>query len=167
MNGCSRFRICCGAVLLCLVLLPALAGAESLSGRVRWIYDGDTIAVSGVGTVRLLGIDAPEREASSRDHFYRRWQITPATLRQIHHSGKDYLIENLKGQTVVLKTEGVPRDRYGRLLAYVYNADGDLINRVILEKGYAAVFRRSDFSLKDSFLQAESQARAKRLGLWQ
>ncbi len=167
MGARCRAHIRCGVILCCLVLLPALAGAETLSGRVRWIYDGDTIAVSGVGTVRLLGIDAPEREASSRDRFYGRWQITPATLRRIHHSGKVFLIETLKGKTVTLQTEGAPRDRYDRLLAYVFTADGELVNQLMLEKGYAAVYRRSDFSRKESFLQTEQQARTNRLGLWQ
>jgi len=65
-------RVLTAALLLCL-LLPTLAAAETLSGRVKWIYDGDSIEVAGIGTVRLLGIDAPEHKASQRDRYYQRW----------------------------------------------------------------------------------------------
>jgi micrococcal nuclease len=155
------------ALLLCILLLPTLSIAETLSGRVKWIYDGDSIEVAGIGTVRLLGIDAPEHKASQRDRYYQRWGIEPSTLRQINQSGKAYLIESVKGKTVVLKTEERKRDRYNRLLAYVYLKDGRLLNRLLLEKGYAVVYRRFDFELKSNFLTAEARARDKKRGIWQ
>ncbi len=156
----------CGIVLLCL-LLPSLSAAATLSGTVQWIHDGDTIRVSGIGTVRLLGIDAPEQEASHRDRFFRRWKISPEDLRRTHREGKTYLIRTLKGQTVQLKTDAEQRDRYGRLLAYVYTPAGQLVNRNLLEKGYAVVYRRFDFVLKKDFLAAEADARKARRGIWQ
>ena len=123
--------------------------------------------MSGIGTVRLLGIDAPEYEASRRDRYYRRWGIDPATLRRIHREGKAYLIDSLKGRTVALATGKEQRDRHGRLLAYVYLPDGRLLNRLLLKKGYAVVYRRFDFELKADFLEAEDRARRTKLGLWQ
>lgn len=155
------------ALLLCLLLWQTLAGAETLHGQVSWIYDGDTIEVAGVGTVRLLGIDAPERETSWRDNYFQRWAIAPATLRQIHGAGKAHLIETLKGQSVTLQTENKQRDRYNRLLAYVYLPDGRLLNQLLLEKGYAVVYRRFDFELKADFLAAENRGRDNKRGLWQ
>jgi micrococcal nuclease len=155
------------SLLLLLALLPSFASAETLSGQVKWIYDGDSIEVTGIGTVRLLGIDAPEHKASQRDRYYLRWGIEPATLRHINQTGKTYLIESVKGKTVVLKTEEKERDRYNRLLAYVYLPDGRLLNQLLLEIGYAVVYRRFDFELKSDFLEAESQARRCRKGLWQ
>ncbi|MEJ2700672.1 MAG: thermonuclease family protein, partial [Desulfuromonadales bacterium] len=59
------------------------------------------------------------------------------------------------------------RDRYGRLLAYVVLPDGRMLNRLLLEKGYAAVYRRFDFRLKQDFLRAEADARRRQVGLWQ
>ncbi|MEZ4484577.1 MAG: thermonuclease family protein [Syntrophotaleaceae bacterium] len=156
-----------GLLLLCILLYPNLGLAETLSGRVKWIYDGDSIEVAGVGTVRLLGIDAPEHKPSQRDRYYQRWGIAPATLRRINQAGKTYLIESVKGKTVVLKTEQKERDRYNRLLAYVYLPDGQLLNRLLLEKGHAVVYRRFDFALRTVFLEAEAQARCNKRGLWQ
>ncbi|APG28794.1 hypothetical protein A7E78_13735 [Syntrophotalea acetylenivorans] len=161
-----RSTLICSFLLL-LALLPSSASAETLSGRVKWIYDGDSIEVTGIGTVRLLGIDAPEHKASQRDRYYLRWGIEPATLRHINQAGKTYLIESVKGETVVLKTENKERDRYNRLLAYVYLPDGRLLNRLLLEKGFAVVYKRFDFEQKTDFLEAESQARCNKNGLWQ
>lgn len=150
-----------------ILLLPAPSTAETFSGKVKWIYDGDSIEVAGIGTVRLLGIDAPEYKSSQRDRYYLRWGIEPAALRHINRAGKTYLIETVKGKTVVLKTEKKDRDRYNRLLAYVYLPDGRLLNQHLLEKGYAVVYRRFDFDLKSEFLEAESRARSNKQGLWQ
>ena len=156
-----------GALLLCILLQPTLAAAEALSGRVKWIYDGDTIEVADIGTVRLLGIDAPEYKPSQRDRYYQRWGIAPATLRRINQEGKAYLIEFVKGESVVLKAEKKKRDRYDRLLAYVYLPDGRLLNRLLLERGYAVVYRRFDFEKKSDFLTTEKLSRNNRQGLWQ
>ncbi|OEU60339.1 MAG: hypothetical protein BA870_01660 [Desulfuromonadales bacterium C00003094] len=159
-------RFLTAALLLCL-LLPTLTPAETLSGQVKWIYDGDTIEVAGVGTVRLLGIDAPEHKASQRDRYYQRWGVEPCTLRQINQTGKNYLIESVKGKTVLLKTEEKKRDRYNRLLAYVYLQDGRLLNRMLLERGYAVVYRRFDFEQKTDFLKTEELSRNNKSGIWQ
>lgn len=158
--------------LLLLILLwpafsrPAPAAPDTLTGTVRWIYDGDTIEVAGIGPVRLLGIDAPEHEASSRDAWFRRQGIAPAVLRRINKEGRRFFIANVKNRTVALFCEPESRDRHGRLLAYVTLPDGRLLNRLMLEKGYAVVYRRFDFALKDDFLAAEAEARRNRAGLW-
>lgn len=164
---CSAGRnLPCGIILFILLVLPSLSAAATLSGMVQWIHDGDTIQVGGIGTVRLLGIDAPEQEASHRDRFFRRWKISPENLRRTHREGKTYLIGTLKGQTVLLKTDAEQRDRYGRLLAYVYTPEDKLVNQDLLEKGYAVVYRRFDFGLKEEFLAAEAEARNARRGVW-
>ncbi len=160
------------STLLLILLWPALcpparAAQDTLTGAVRWIYDGDSIEVAGIGPVRLLGIDAPEREASSRDAWFRRQGIAPAVLRRINREGRRFLIANVKNRTVALTCEPESRDRHGRLLAYVTLPDGRLLNRLMLEKGYAAVYRRFDFALKDDFLEAEAEARRNRVGLWE
>ena len=165
-----RLFIAFFALLLVLPdLSPAAATAADhppLRGKVSWIYDGDTIKVNGVGKVRLLGIDAPEHEDSERDRFYRRWDIPPQRLRSISRSAVAYLIQTTKGREVTLLLDREPRDRYGRLLAYVYLPDGTLLNRTLLEQGFASVFRKYDFRLKTEFLAAEQRARQDGVGLW-
>lgn len=151
--------------ILLLWTLPALAAEQQ--GRIAYIYDGDTIEVAGVGKVRLIGIDTPEWADSPRDDFYHRWGIEPAHLRTIATRAKDYLISTAKGRPVKLEFDQERRDRHGRLLAYVRLPNGQLLNELLLQKGYASVYRRFDFLLKDAFLQTEQQAMDQRVGLWE
>lgn len=142
------------------------AAAAEVRGRVSWIYDGDTVMVDGVGKVRLLGIDTPEKEASERDKAYRRAGITPRQLRRGAQRATDFLIRTAKGQIVTLTFDRDKNDRYGRTLAYVTLADGRMLNRELLRAGWALVYRRFDFRLKDDFLEVEAAARSAGRGLW-
>jgi len=149
------------------LLLAGPVAAASLSGRVEQVVDGDTLVIAGIGEVRLLGIDAPEHESSARDRYYLRRGISALTLRQTAQSARRYVMQQAGSRIVTLKTEGAARDRYGRLLAYVYLPDGRLLNRQLLAEGLAAVYRRFDFSLKQEFLAEETTARQRGVGLWQ
>ncbi len=158
--------------LLLLVLpllagsLPALAISPPLAGEVTWIYDGDTLEIEGAGKVRLLGIDAPEHENSPRDRYYQRWKIPPTRLRAIAAEARRFLIQEVKGKRVTLTFDQVPRDKYDRLLVYLQLPDGRLLNQVLLERGYASVFRKFDFTRQNDFLRSEERARKAGIGLW-
>ncbi|NOY12950.1 MAG: hypothetical protein GXP51_04480 [Deltaproteobacteria bacterium] len=155
-------------VILCLCLLSSPLSAQQLSGTVSWIYDGDTLRVEPFGKVRLLGIDTPESRDSDRDRYYRvNFGISSKRLRQIAHRAKQFNIKRVKGKRVQLRFDSETRDKYGRTLAYLYLPDGRLLNRLLLEKGLASVFRRYSFRQKTDFLAAEKAARLARLGLWQ
>lgn len=150
-----------------LFLLAASLQAAELTGRVSWIYDGDTLKIEKIGKVRLLGIDTPEYTASSRDRFYtKNFQIKAKKLRQVSRQAKRYNIRHVKGKQVRLEIDRTQKDKHGRLLAYVYLPNGDMLNLLLLEKGLASVFRRYDFQYKKDFLGAEEKARIKKLGLW-
>jgi micrococcal nuclease len=163
--GTSRFPL---LLLKTFLLLTLAAGSEAadLRGRVEWIHDGDTISVAGVGQVRLIGIDTPERKESERDRFFVRLGGDGKILRRIAEEALQFNIRTVKGITVRLTPDGDGRDRHGRLLAYVTLPDGRLLNRILLEKGYAVVYRRFDFRLKEDFLEAEEEARRRKVGLW-
>ncbi len=151
-----------------LSLLVALSQAADLTGRVSWIYDGDTLKIETIGKVRLLGIDTPEYKASPRDRFYaKKFHINGSKLREISKRVKKYNIRHVKGQTVRLELDQTHKDRYGRLLAYVYLPNGDMLNLLLLEEGLATVFRRYDFHHKIDFLKAEKKARQQERGLWE
>jgi micrococcal nuclease len=152
-----------------LVFAPAGAAPAkpaTLTGTVTWIYDADTLEVAPHGRVRLLGIDAPEKSASDRDRNFTKFGIAARRLRSIHGAGLAWCLHNVKGSQVSLISEGSPRDRHGRLLAYVRLPDGRLLNRVLLEEGLVIVYRRFPFDLKADFLAAEERARHDHVGLW-
>ena len=154
-------------LLSLLLLLASTSLAAKLTGQVTWVYDGDTLKIENIGTVRLVGIDTPESKASPRDRFYtKRFPISKKRLRKIASQAKDYNIRNAKGKRVKLELDHTHRDKYDRLLAYVYLPDGKMLNRVLLKKGLATVFRRYDFQYKKDFLKIEKKARKNRRGLW-
>lgn len=151
-----------------LFLLVTSPQATELTGQVSWVYDGDTLKIEKIGKVRLLGIDTPEHKASSRDRFYTKtFHIKAKKLRQISQQAKYFNIRHVKGQRVRLEIDQVQKDKHGRLLAYVYLPNGDMLNLLLLKKGLATVFRRYDFHYKKDFLKAEKEARKKELGLWE
>lgn len=161
----------------CLVLLLAACLATAVAvfaaeppvagtGTITWIYDADTVEVVPYGKVRLLGIDAPEKDPSPRDQDFIALGIPRSRLRQVHDAGLAWAIRNLKGKPVTLSGEAPPRDRHGRLLAYLHLDDGRLLNQLLLEQGLVMVYRRFDFTRKTAFLAAEAQARQRRVGLW-
>jgi len=160
----------CLAVLVVLLLAFPVCAEElpaSLQGIVTWVHDGDTLEIGDLGKVRLIGIDTPEREASPRDMFLEQQGITATRQRAIYQAARAYTIRLVRGQMVSLSLDHPPRDRYGRLLAYVHLPDGRLLNRILLEQGLAVVYRRFTFRLKKDFLAAEAQAKQSGRGLWQ
>ncbi len=155
------------ALFLFFTAISCTAAEErSVEGVVTRVFDGDTLEVAGAGRVRLLGIDAPEFEASERDRFYLRQGISEARLRQVAFEGRGYVVALAQGKRVRLVFDGERRDRYGRLRAHVILPDGRDLNRLLVEGGYAAVYRRIDFGKKEEYLAAERDARSKRLGMW-
>jgi len=153
-----------------LVLTISACAEETtphLQGTVTWIYDGDTLKVDPDGKVRLIGIDTPERENSQRDRYLIKQGVSAARQREVYRLAKEFNIRQVKGQKVTLLLDNTPRDRHGRMLAYVRLPNGRLLNRVLLEQGLAVVYRRFSFRMKEDFLAAEAEAKKNRLGLWE
>lgn len=138
---------------------PAPADAQG-NTHVDRVIDGDTIVVSGNGLtnahLRLLGVDAPEVKHVGLDHDA-----------YFGPQARQYLTDKLTGRTVILKFDPSQKfDRYQRILAYVYLSDTDCANLDLVRDGYAYVDRRFKTMLQSQFDQLETQARAKRVGLW-
>lgn len=140
------------AVLLTWLLAPAAAPAEAQ--RVRQVIDGDTITVSGVGVVRLLGVDAPEKTGSYRES------------EPFGDAATTFMKKLLEGQVVRLEYDGPRRDKFNRTLAYVVLADGRTANEAIIRAGFAETYRRFDFARKPQFQAAEREAQAAKRGMW-
>jgi endonuclease YncB( thermonuclease family) len=129
---------------------------------VTHVADGDTIAVrptaGGTETrVRLIGVDAPElhsRDDNSRPDYWAR-------------DAKRYTESRAERKTVTLRLEqGETRDKYRRLLAYVYVGDTENLNLNLVRDGQAYADRRFRHSMRAQFERAESEARKGRRGLW-
>jgi len=129
------------------------ADASRIPARVTRHTDGDTLWLSGIGKLRLIGVDTPEvygrvecfgRDASA---FVRR--LLPLGARVRYSLGVD------------------ERDRYGRALAYLYTADGRFVNLLLVRRGYAqplTIPPNDRFAAR--FVAAARKARARGAGLW-
>jgi len=123
------------------------------------IVDGDTIRVRVGGReerVRYIGIDTPEsvRQGTPVECFARRAAAENARL--------------VDGRRVRLELGAEPRDRYGRLLAYVFRVeDGRMVNESLVRGGYARslTIPPNDRYAK-RFEHAVEEARGSRRGLW-
>jgi micrococcal nuclease len=139
--------------LVALALLTALPGAAAAQ-RVRQVIDGDTITVSGVGVVRLLGVDAPEKTGGYR-------QSEP-----FGDAATSFMKRLLEGQIVRLEYDGAAKDQYNRTLAYVFLPDGRLANVEIIKAGFAETYRRFEYKRKPDFFAAEREAKDAKRGMW-
>jgi endonuclease YncB( thermonuclease family) len=128
--------------------------------RVVKISDGDTITVDMNGkqeSIRMIGVDTPETHKPN----------TPVQC--FGPEASDYTHKMLgKGATVRLEADPTNdnRDRYDRLLRYVYLADGTLYQKTLVEQGYGFAYTSFPFQKKEEFLQAQARAQTAKIGLW-
>ncbi len=142
------------AVLAFLLLAAPTAFADTLTGKVVNVVDGDSITVlDNTNTqhrIRLQGIDAPERKQA------------------FGNASRKHLATLVAGKEVTVKWD--KRDRYRRIVGFVI-VDGKDINLVQLKVGMAWFYRyyQKELSAEDRrrYAQAEDEARANKKGLWQ
>lgn len=122
--------------------------------KVTRVIDGDTIEIEGGERVRYIGIDTPET-------------VDPRKIVQcfgVESSKKNK--ELVEGKTVRLEKDITDRDKYHRLLRYVWLGDM-LINLSLVQGGFAHSYSYPpDIKYQDQFVVAERQAREAKLGLW-
>lgn len=144
----------------------ATTGAVEANAVVEHIVDGDTIDVVIDGDeerVRLTGVDTPEVEhAASGDR--------PAQAAECFGDEASRFTEQLLpvGTAVRLERDVVPRDDYGRMLAYVYRAsDGIFVNFELVRQGYAQPLTiPPNVTFSEQFVEAARLAEADGAGLW-
>lgn len=139
---------------------PSVAAVVGQQYRVTKVVDGDTITVQINGsaeTIRLLGVNTPE---------------TVDPRKKVQCFGKeasDYTKISLAGKMVSLeadRTQG-DRDRYGRLLRYVYTENGDLFNKTLISQGFAYEYTYDKpYAYQVDFKGAQKEAMTQARGLW-
>ena len=124
------------------------------------VTDGDTIRVLVNGKsvpVRFIAVDAPELHHPQKP------------VQCFAKESKLYLEGLLLKKKVRLEkdSKGQDRDRYGRLLRYVYNEQGDLINKIMIQEGYAFEHTYTPgYRYQAVFKQMQREARKSKTGLW-
>lgn len=133
------------------------------------VIDGDTFRLNNGEKVRLLGIDAPEINDSEKlNRDSEESGRDKNTIKKLGSLSAGYVKKLAEGKKVYLEKEpgGDDRDRYGRLLRYIYNEEGTLINGKIVRDGYAYVYDRYQLTKTREFKQYEKEARDNKRGLW-
>ncbi|MEK7132705.1 MAG: thermonuclease family protein [Patescibacteria group bacterium] len=135
------------------------AGSETFY-PVTKVVDGDTMAVdiNGKNTIiRLIGLDTPE---------------TVDPRKPVQCFGKEAsnkARELLDGKRVRIEMDPSQgeRDKYGRLLAYIYLEDGSLFNQMMIERGFGHEYTYNlPYRYQKEFKEEEKTARENKLGLW-
>lgn len=121
------------------------------------VVDGDTIKVSINGkteSVRLIGVDTPETVHPTKG------------VQPYGPEASAYTKQRLTGQQVRLEFDAEQRDKYGRLLAYVWLGD-EMFNATLLREGYAQLMTvPPNVKYVDQFTALQQEAREAGRGLW-
>jgi micrococcal nuclease len=159
-------------LLFILAFLSSSLHAQELSIVIK-IVDGDTLWVYYGGQrekVRLIGIDTPESRINTKAK--RDAEKTGQDIKIITSMGNratKYVSSLVKpGHKVTIEFDAQQRDRYGRLLGYVYLSNGKMLNEEIVKAGYANVMTiPPNVKYQDRFLKAYQEARERKRGLWE
>ncbi len=139
--------------------------------RVIRVVDGDTIVVEVDGVqekVRLIGVDTPEVVDSRKTVECFGKEASAFTTNLLTPTWKPRF---QVGTNVRVRLESdssqEDRDRYGRLLRYVFLADNTLVNKTIIAEGYGHEYTyRTPYLYQAEFKTAERIARENQKGLW-
>lgn len=160
------------ALLFSIVFVSCSKKLNSGEAEVVRIVDGDTFVINFNGEiekVRLIGVDTPE---SKRNRKAKRDAAEyNENLDDIISMGKEAAayVKTLIEPDKIVKVEFdvQERDQYGRLLCYVYLRNGKMLNKILVEEGYAQVYTfPPNVKYQDLFLAAQHFARENNKGFW-
>ncbi|MEX2340807.1 MAG: thermonuclease family protein [Candidatus Paceibacterota bacterium] len=124
------------------------------------VIDGDTIVINKDGvseSVRLIGIDTPETVHSSKPVQCFGMEASKKTKEWLEGKSVELIIDEGEGE----------RDKYRRLLGYVYREDGMFINLELIKQGYAYEYTyQQPYKYQKEFKAAQAEASSAKRGLW-
>ena len=144
---CTRNIICTAIALLTISALFACQ-VQLPTFKVIQVIDGDTVVIEGNHHVRYIGIDAPEKGE------FCYLEATQANKKLV------------EGKKVKVEKDTSERDKYGRLLYYVY-VDNIFVNAEVVRLGYAQAIPYPPDIKHQRYLEAmEMEAKQLRNGIW-
>lgn len=170
----ATLAITSGLLAFAFILLASPAQAQLTVTRV---VDGDTFELSDGRTVRLVGIDTPEKYNTSklRSDAKRTGQDIE-TIQALGHAATKEAERLALGKRVELEYDqnNAAKDHkgsYGRTLAYVWvlSNGGErlwMVNRKLVASGYARAYLKYPSERGEAFARLQRRARAAECGLW-
>lgn len=150
----------------------AVAAYATTPAKVVRVVDGDTLKVElngRVENIRLIGIDTPESKVNKKaKKDAARSSQDIKTIVSLGKAATSFTKSIIKpGDLVDIEQDVQSRDRYGRLLAYVYLKSGKMLNEEIIAAGFASVMTiPPNVRHQERFLRAYRTARERQRGLW-
>lgn len=138
-----------------------LAQTQELAGKylVTEVVDGDTYKINYEGKeqkVRLIGVDTPE-------------SVHPDKTKNTKYGkeASNYVKQLIENKYISLEFDVSQTDKYGRLLAYVYLEDGEMLNVKLVKEGYAQVATYPpNVKYVETFKSLQEEARKNKVGFW-
>jgi endonuclease YncB( thermonuclease family) len=123
------------------------------------VADGDTLTLEGLGTVRFVGVDTPEKNHP----------LLPVQF--MSKEAGDFIEKLCLGKRIRVEYDPYDKDKrgsYGRVLGYGYLEDGTFLQEELIKNGYAIAYTKYPFDAgrKARFLAWEQEAKDKAIGLW-
>ncbi len=123
------------------------------------IIDGDTIEIKynkNIERVRLIGIDTPESKNPDKSKNIIQGK-----------TASEYMKKILNNKLINIEFDIQERDKYGRLLLYIY-LNNEMINEKLLKEGYARLATYlPNVKYVDKFINAQKYARENNIGFWE
>jgi len=142
-------------ILFIFLVFTLASGSLNADIMVQRVIDGDTVVLVGGERLRYIGIDTPELKHRNKD------------IRTMAMVAKSVNKKLVSGKKLVIKYDIEKRDKYGRLLAYVYTEDGTFVNAELMKMGYAQILTvPPNVMYADHFLSLQRQARKAKRGFW-
>jgi len=131
------------------------------------VKDGDTFVLSDSTTVRLIGIDTPEKfNGKKLTNDATHCNISKENMKILGNHSTIFAKQFLNKE-ITLSFDKNKIDYYGRTLAYIYLLNDTIsINEHIIKHGYAKAYTKYSFSKKFNFIKAQSFAQCYTIGLW-
>ena len=128
---------------------------------VEKVVDGDTFitTIDNIQRkVRLIGVDTPESVATGENEYKNCEEGKEAS---------NFTKSKINGKKVYIEYDLDKTDDYDRVLAYVYLEDGTMLNKLLLEKGYARLMTiQPNVKYVDEFKSIQQTARENKVGFW-
>ena len=131
------------------------SSAQAQEAVVQRVVDGDTVVLSNRDRVRYIGVDTPELHHPKKP------------VQAYAREAMEFNRKLVEGKKVRLEFDVERRDKYNRLLAYVYLEDGTFVNAQLVQQGYAHTLTiPPNVKYADLFHKYQQEARESRRGLW-
>ncbi len=164
-----RYVLLISATLAALVIVMLAVTRHPVQAKPGYVYvekvhDGDTIEAEIDGRsekIRLLGIDTPETVDPRRPVQCFGQEASHRSRELMTHRYVRVVADQARGAAS-------DRDKYHRLLRYVYLEDGTEVNLALVRDGYAHeyTYQSQSYEHQAAYKMAQREAREESRGLW-